>query len=188
MSKKIGDKKSWNIDAQYRRYLKVVDKYEQEHVTFKIDRYSKKEFKKKMNYLKNELEMTKVDYKRDIVERQVYSELDKKAARKLKKAIEKEIGLKGETISKLSVEQLGQRGVHHLSAKQKEMLTDVLASKYHKLKEEGLSSHKASKYHELKEEGLSSHEASKYQELKEKGLSSHEASKYISHYYFGSPE
>lgn len=135
--------KGWNIDAQYRHYLKVVDKYEMEHDINKIHRWSKKEFRQKINTLR-EIGYKKINYKTDLVERQVFSELSKKSARKLEKIIKKDKRF-SKAMQKYSAEKWGQKGIQLLSESQKKIVSPILNQSYENYRAQGLSASEAKK-------------------------------------------
>lgn len=137
--------RGWNIDVQYRHYLQVVDKYESTHNINKIHKYSKREFRQKINFLKNELGMKRINYKKDIVERQVFTELSKKAAKTIQKRLSNDKSLKNKAMSRWSIEKWGQKGAHNLTKDQADLLSDVLSEQYWNYKESGMSSNEAKK-------------------------------------------
>ncbi|MBP5595966.1 MAG: hypothetical protein J6Y02_11340 [Pseudobutyrivibrio sp.] len=151
--------KGWNLNAQYKHYLEVVNKYEMEHDVNRIHRYNKKEFRQKLNIIRETLPAgKKLNYKADIVERQVFSELSKKSAKNLVKMIKKDKSNKWtKAMRSYSAEKWGQKGIYQLSKAQKEIVSTTLDDAYWEAR-------------------------TKYK------MSGTEAKRWVSNYYFGSPE
>jgi len=146
----------WTLNAKYKHYLEVVNKYEASHDTFKIHKYSKQEFKRKMNTLqtlKEEGQLKRITYKK-IVEDQVFTGINKKTARKLYRMAQKDPELKKTILHRRSIEKIGRTGIQGLTYDQAAKVADILSEAYY--------------------------------ERRAKGYSAKEAKQWISEYYFGS--
>lgn len=144
-SKRRKNKGGWTQEARYNHYVKVVEQYKLEHGVDKLKVMSKKKFKETVKTL-NEAGMTKIDYKRDIVEMQVYSELDKKASRKLYKMVQKSEELKKTALGKMSMEEIGQKGIWGLGKRQRDKVGKILSETYDKAISEGMTSTEAKNF------------------------------------------